>query len=89
MDITRKNKIKLNFLWEKSASHFLHDYKFEIAITIIHFAIYEMRSDNSNPVNILIEKSLIREIDIFHSSLIIKTLLQGISLVCKNNIIKH
>ena len=74
MDIMRKNKIELNFLWEKSASHFLYDYKFAIAVTIIHFTICEVRSDNSNSVNILIEKSLIREIDIFHSSLIVKTL---------------
>ena len=74
MDIMRKNKVELNFLWEKSTSHFVYDYKFAIAITIIYFAICERRSDNSNPINVLIEKMLTREIDIFHSSLIVKTL---------------
>ena len=73
MDIMRKSK--LNFLWEKNCFAFFFDYKFAIPKDIIHFEICELRSDNSNLVNILTEKSRIREIEVLHSSLIVKTLL--------------
>ena len=40
---------ELNFPWEKTALHFSYDLQLTIAITRIHFAICEVRSDNTNP----------------------------------------
>ena len=37
------------FLGKKTASQFCTIYNFTIAITRIHFAICEVRTDNSNP----------------------------------------
>ena len=40
------DKQELNFPWEKAALHFSYDHKFATAITIIHFAICQVSSDN-------------------------------------------
>ena len=40
---------ELNFPWEKNCFAFFLIYNFTIAKTRIHFAIYEVSRDNSNP----------------------------------------
>ena len=74
-NVAKYNVEELNFPWEKTPSHFSYDFKFAIKITIIHFAICKVPSDNLNPVllNPVILKSLIRETAFFRSSFIAKT----------------
>ena len=56
-NVEKYNVEELNFPSEKTASHFPYDYKFATTITIIHFAIFQVSSDNSNPVIINLYKN--------------------------------
>ena len=46
----KSNVDELNFLWEKTTSHFRMIYNFKIPITRIHFTICKVWNNNSNPV---------------------------------------
>ena len=56
-NVEKYNVEELNLPWEKTNSHSSYDYKFATAVTIIHFAICQVSSDNSNLVIIYLYKN--------------------------------
>ena len=48
-NVKKYNMDELNFSWKKVLSNFCMIYNFTITLTKIHFPIYEVQSNNSNP----------------------------------------